>query len=681
MDSFSFEAALEEAFRSEWGIGKDPACNDFSPASPSEKVNTKPFSLQQHLPLVSNLSKQLMSDPGFVAAVRELHTLQPSDLERLIPAAMRVVNQGPDEILRMPPPLSDLDPKSGPALIPFVYDPIDRSKIRLLKVNSRHGEGTTFHLSTFDFHRAPPYYAISYVWGDQSDTTPIVLDGHLFPVRRNLYNLLSNLGPSLFSNDVFFWIDAIAIDQSNEIEKSGQLRNMGDIYHNAAKVIAYLGEPANKLDSTETEMVISRIQAIVAFLRDLVPPNGLASNQKRIMDYYANPLESHQYMIPDPLDPPWTLLWEIFESDWWTRAWIVQEVYRGHDILVVFGGISIPLESIIHIQPHMQNMFAKMLAFILQHRLQAFKVFHANTVILASKGAHRHRADFFDPSAEISGLPLLRALDMVSQQECFYGQDRIYAALGIAPKDAGKDIIPNYVTDLDDICIDIAQVFLRGDDPLHLLDFLGVVPAARSSFKSWLPNWTIKHGHFRIQSQFGYNRHGQMTIPANYHAQLPSIIDGNMHVFGWDIAVVEIVDPEDAITASNWAEYEEKVGQFQLQDIVPQTNTRTIKQGFNSQPIGQLLEQLRPGDMSSRLYSDYWQVAKSSLGLAIVPKESLPGDHICSFIGGCVFFILRDHPTSTSENLLYEFVGESYVFGQMDNLFSSKASPSRFVLI
>ena|ERR1700712_3353593 len=75
------------------------------------------------------------------------------------------------------------------------------------------------------------FEALSYAWGDQTGTYPVICDGKKLHVHRNLHTALPYLArrPSALP----IWIDAICINQANEMEKMEQIRLMSQIYTRA----------------------------------------------------------------------------------------------------------------------------------------------------------------------------------------------------------------------------------------------------------------------------------------------------------------------------------------------------------------------------------------------------------------------------------------------------------------
>jgi hypothetical protein len=144
------------------------------------------------------------------------------------------------------------------------------------------------------------YVCLSYVWGEEHTLRWIRLGGRLFQVRQNLHAFFWSAIKKPHIRSEWLWIDALCIDQSNNSERSHQVQQMGHIFSHAAKVISWLGD--DKL--------------IAQFLRESTNPLRLdASAPMRIRSG--------------------TLA--FFESDYWARAWITQEVGLARLIIFMAG--------------------------------------------------------------------------------------------------------------------------------------------------------------------------------------------------------------------------------------------------------------------------------------------------------------------------------------------------------
>ncbi|KAI4122814.1 MAG: hypothetical protein LQ338_005594, partial [Usnochroma carphineum] len=128
---------------------------------------------------------------------------------------------------------------------PMKYDPIpdglcDHQSIRLFtlwpgaKTSPIQG-----HLTTLLLKGCPPYEGLSYAWEDATIRIDITVSGGALPTTLNLASALDRLRSP--SESRLLWIDAICINQNDEVEKSKQVRVMRDIYRRAQRTLVWLG--------------------------------------------------------------------------------------------------------------------------------------------------------------------------------------------------------------------------------------------------------------------------------------------------------------------------------------------------------------------------------------------------------------------------------------------------------
>jgi hypothetical protein len=113
----------------------------------------------------------------------------------------------------------------------------ERSEIRLLRVLPAQDESSQVacEYSSISLLDNPVYNALSYVWGDPTVTTPILVNGEVFHTTTNLAAALR-----LFRTkgmEELLWVDAICIDQGSVEEKNQQLPLMRDIYVKTRKTL------------------------------------------------------------------------------------------------------------------------------------------------------------------------------------------------------------------------------------------------------------------------------------------------------------------------------------------------------------------------------------------------------------------------------------------------------------
>ena len=220
----------------------------------------------------------------------------------------------------------------------FQYVPLEspERQFRLLSVlPSPDGNQARYRLDTYILggSRTPHFYAISYEWGPEHPLHEIIIDDKVFKIRSNLKDCLERFG-SGYEGFRQVWIDAICIDQNNKPERNEQVKIMGQIYSSAMLVLAWFGKqaPAN---GTLTEAV--------SCLQD-----WQASQECRTLLEHGKTL-GYQATRPQRATPPallslaepygsmWRCLMDLCQRTYWTRLWIVQELVKAKELLLMWG--------------------------------------------------------------------------------------------------------------------------------------------------------------------------------------------------------------------------------------------------------------------------------------------------------------------------------------------------------
>jgi hypothetical protein len=111
-----------------------------------------------------------------------------------------------------------------------------RERVNNIKCTTRHVK----------LSEKPQYEALSYMWGPKNYRN-IKINGMVFVVRQNLFGALHAL--RLEEDTRTLWIDAICINQDDISECNHQVVQMGMIYKNAVRCVAWLGYPEDDDDS------------------------------------------------------------------------------------------------------------------------------------------------------------------------------------------------------------------------------------------------------------------------------------------------------------------------------------------------------------------------------------------------------------------------------------------------
>lgn len=128
------------------------------------------------------------------------------------------------------------------AFIMYTYQALDSSEhIRLLILDPAQ-ESAELRCSLISVLPSDEtrYEALSYVWGDPTETRRIHVSGDELNITTNLHSALQHL--RFKDRKRTLWADAICIDQDNLDERGEQVKLMGQIYTQAEQVLVWLGE-------------------------------------------------------------------------------------------------------------------------------------------------------------------------------------------------------------------------------------------------------------------------------------------------------------------------------------------------------------------------------------------------------------------------------------------------------
>jgi hypothetical protein len=125
----------------------------------------------------------------------------------------------------------------------FEYQPLAPGHIRLIKVANLNLSGRlrnqrVCQVTHHAVNEAPKYIAMSYTWGDGAQPCEIFANGQRLTVTQNLQQALSAFTDILEQENLQIWIDAICINQKDNLEKASQVQLMKSIYDNASDVFA-----------------------------------------------------------------------------------------------------------------------------------------------------------------------------------------------------------------------------------------------------------------------------------------------------------------------------------------------------------------------------------------------------------------------------------------------------------
>ncbi|KAF6826696.1 heterokaryon incompatibility protein [Colletotrichum plurivorum] len=269
------------------------------------------------------------------------------------------------------------------------YAPLETDQIRLVVLEpGRRSDPIRCRILAHQLKEALPYEAVSYTWGDETLTKDIQILPENYPqdaistlaVSRSCVCVLEELR-SAYSPRVL-WIDAISINQASFDERSQQVRIMPSIYRSASQVTICLSRTPE--DHTAAVDFISRGR----FKNS--PPESIQAAKR------------------------------LFRHPWFSRTWVIQEVAKAREAVVLFDGHTIPWSNF--------ALCARMLEL--------------NVPVMSPIRRLRQRGFIHTLSTD----QFVKAISESTACECRDPRDRVFAFLSMYPSMMNKDEIEKYRT-------------------------------------------------------------------------------------------------------------------------------------------------------------------------------------------------------------------------------------------
>ena len=325
-----------------------------------------------------------------------------------------------------------------------------------------------------DHHQ--PYEALSYVWGDPTPTDRIrcydgatgggSVDGFL-GIGANLAKALTAF--RLTGSPRRIWVDALSINQNDVIERQAQVRLMGDVFRNAQMVLAWLGTFKDP-DSGELTARLA-IDYLRVFNKN--PQEELQNAQQHL---HIN--GKAEYDKASPSYRSWLAVKELFDLDYFHRAWIIQEVGLGRQARLFWGHKNVWLDwsEVADFARFMDDNGAALVNYF---QLKSWVCNHINLVWeMNSDGKPRFN--------------FVEVLHWARVHQSTDPRDYIYALLShpSATVDGTLLVQPDYRISTTQAYTDLALNVIERTKSLHILSFVDHGEELDSTnLPTWVPDW------------------------------------------------------------------------------------------------------------------------------------------------------------------------------------------------
>ena len=262
------------------------------------------------------------------------------------------------------------------------------------------------------------------------------------------------------------WVDAICIDQSNDQERSSQVKHMSLIYKLAQRVIVWLGR-----STQSTALAVETLKYLGSQLE-------VSRRQARYRAPGAEEPEWFRATTSLPYDESkWQAISEYLQYPWFERLWIWQEIQHANSHAIVVCG-----------------------SYYLDWQCLRKPLICLYTKDELPYPGLRERFEIIEPLLyERHGSSAYLMLSISRQRFCTEPKDHIYGMLSIYGPKLASNIHPNYDPDVPYREI-YKDVFLKYMDQTRRLDLLSECEQASSEHggASWIPDWSVKRNTYPL---------------------------------------------------------------------------------------------------------------------------------------------------------------------------------------
>lgn len=322
-------------------------------------------------------------------------------------------------------------------------------EIRLLSIsNSLHGNLIVCNTQTVSLKDASTkfrFVVLSYRWGAAHASHEIILNGHSFYVRPNLWSFLNVIREQ---PEMILWIDALCINQNDIEERNQQVRFMGDIFRSARMVLSWLGagnagEPNANMRSLEISKLDETPSASIGIAFELMSQVwSSTSHAAEDFDNDQTMAETDNERLPIlhtglTEDDLWQSVVTLCQHPYWERAWVVQEILLSSTNYLLYGATPLPWQifanflSLVDVRFHPPTHYSRAIlsstarSYALQKPYsmvpEALQWRNVGGLVRHDSGRNWDRNEF----------SLFRVLSMFGERGCADPLDHVYALLGL----------------------------------------------------------------------------------------------------------------------------------------------------------------------------------------------------------------------------------------------------------
>lgn len=421
-----------------------------------------------------------------------------------------------------------------------------------------------------------PYAAVSYVWGDVSDTTEAEVNGELYPIGLNLHMALHKLRQRRV--DSWLWVDSLCIQQNDAEEKSWQVNQMRDIFLRASPVYMWLGQGTG--ESNIAMDFVSRMgpRALAAGALDLSPFGGENKAITDDIEKKCHPRQGHEdapmrtelarvlleLLYEEGLngEPPRSYLCigisNILQRDYWHRIWIIQEISFTKGALVLCGEKSESFEAFVAIlnaiwyckQSNLSSLLPEFGNFGTDLDVNLYKIRALDVRWQYFRRDQIRLVDILFEKGAAPGRPYYSASDP---------RDIVFGLLGVVSDGQQLGIYADYSKTSVEIFMMLTRALIRYGDENSCQFHLDCCTPRKDagSLPTWVPDWRLI-GRYGLRV-FPINHLGVFEAAAGMPFPTPAMNDRTedpmiLRRSGCQVDVItEVMQPPKWVQHDEWA--------------------------------------------------------------------------------------------------------------------------------
>ena len=349
------------------------------------------------------------------------------------------------------------------------FQPLETStSIRLLHLDSSNETAGTPRLRIFNttLESAPPYTALSYVWGNLQETSPIrFVDGKFLNVTRNLSSALKQFLKE--QKELFLWIDQCCINQHDLLERGQQVEMMMRIFNSATETIIWLGK-----ENEGTEKAYELIEK-VEMCKEWRLERALEFNHLTVQELKEALRDDEVGRVLEEPREKWISLCNLLSLKthlWYERLWVLQEAVVSSEVLVKCGLYSCSLASLTSSSILVGINSLDTFGIDAIGRCTLLDIYTMKTMYLSSS---------------LSLLSVLRLLCFC--YECFDCRDYLYGVLGLQSGEEMVKVHVDYTKSPQEVFVDVTRELIRKSGSLAIFDLENGVQDM--NLPSWVPRY------------------------------------------------------------------------------------------------------------------------------------------------------------------------------------------------